>query len=285
MTGACRVSVVLVTYGRAQFLSRTIDSILAQSYADFELIVCDDCSPDHTESVVRGYLDKDPRVRYHRNPVNLGMPGNLNVGIRMAQGEYVADLHDGDVYDPALIEKWVGALEACPKAGFVFNAYRTLDRQWNADRIYRESLPCCFPGDALMKEYFRRWRFGSPVWGTVMVRKAVYDELGLLDERFGFYADIDMWMRIATHYWVAYVDEPLISLPSRERVPRLFDDRVWSVQRMLEKIFWEGRMRYFACHPVWRRVEVLRHLIYVAVARVYLLGTWLHHKLRTPAGR
>ncbi|HME71468.1 MAG TPA: glycosyltransferase family 2 protein, partial [Myxococcota bacterium] len=167
-----KISVVLTTYKRAHLLARTIDSILVQTNPDFELIVSDNCSPDNTEEIGRKYEALDSRVRYRRNNQNLLMPGNLNAGIREAQGEYVANLHDGDVYDARLLEKWAGALDTYPSAAFVFNAYRSLDELENETKIDREPLPPCFPGTLLLEKiYFRRWRFNSPVWGTVMARR------------------------------------------------------------------------------------------------------------------
>src|SRR5205085_4042638 len=85
-----------------------------------------------------------------------------------------------------------------------------------------------------------------------MARASAYQKIGLFDERFGFCADVDMWMRLAERYRVAYVAEPLISLPARETVPRLDRERFWDQQRRLERMFWEGRMRHFQGRP-WRR--------------------------------
>src|SRR5438128_1953439 len=100
------VSVVLTTFNRAAILPATLDCIVAQSLSNFELIVCDDASPDSTSDVVRSFMTRDQRIKYHRNDRNCGMPGNLNTGIRLAKGKYVANLHDGDLYDPTLLEKW-----------------------------------------------------------------------------------------------------------------------------------------------------------------------------------
>jgi glycosyltransferase involved in cell wall biosynthesis len=90
------ISVVLVTYNRAHVLGKTIDSILNQTYSNFELLICDDYSPDYTQSVCLQYEDKDSRIRYFRNSKNLRMPNNLNLGISRSQGRYIANIHDGD---------------------------------------------------------------------------------------------------------------------------------------------------------------------------------------------
>lgn len=97
-----KVSVVLTTYNRARVLDQTVQSILSQSYEDFELVVRDDASQDETEGICRDFERQDHRVRYRRGLKNVGMPGNLNAGIEACSAEYVANLHDGDLYEPTL---------------------------------------------------------------------------------------------------------------------------------------------------------------------------------------
>jgi glycosyltransferase involved in cell wall biosynthesis len=261
------ISVVLVTYNRAALLPATIESILNQTLRDFELLISDDCSPDNTQDVCREYLRRDNRVRYRRNSTRLQMPGNLNAGIADVRGDFIANLHDGDVYEPRLLERWHDALIRCPDAAFVFNAYRHLAADGSAREITREPLPCCFPGGVLLERvYFRRWRFGSPVWGTVMARRSAYQTVGIFDERFGFYADVDMWMRLAEHFSVAYVDEPLLSLPSRQTVPHLFSVKARDERRTLRTMFWEARMRHYRERKLRRVFEAGRHGAFAAAS-------------------
>ena len=85
------VSICITTYNRAGTLQQTLESVLAQRFDDFELIISDDCSTDETEDIVRSYESKDKRVRYFRNQHNLKMPGNLNAAIQHAQGEYICE--------------------------------------------------------------------------------------------------------------------------------------------------------------------------------------------------
>jgi len=103
------VSLCLTTCNRATVLPATVDSLLSQTFSDFELIISDDCSTDHTEEICRDYQARDPRIRYFRNNRNLKMPGNLNAAIGRATGEYIANLHDGDVYRA---ERWPAAWSA-----------------------------------------------------------------------------------------------------------------------------------------------------------------------------
>ncbi len=133
------------------------------------------------------------------------MPGNLNRGIAEASADLVAILHDGDHYDPRLLEHWVAALDDCPESAFVFNAY-AYESPHGDERLEVLPLPACSPGRVLLeRHFFRRWRLDSPVFGTVMVRRDVLNRFGLFDDRFGAWSDVDMWMRLAANRHVAYV--------------------------------------------------------------------------------
>jgi glycosyltransferase involved in cell wall biosynthesis len=226
MSGSApRVSVVVTTYNRARVLPITLDSILSQSYEDFELIVSDDCSPDDTEEVCREYMRRDARVRYRRNPKNLRMPGNLNAGIAEARGVYVANLHDGDVYRADLLEKWSGALDRHPNAAFVFNQYES-GEIGGPTVIYSSDLEECTSGREFLLRIFTA-QFGSPVHGTVMARKACYDAVGPFDPAYSFNSDVEMWMRLALRYDVAYVAEPLIRITPREQTHLMSNRYLW----------------------------------------------------------
>jgi glycosyltransferase involved in cell wall biosynthesis len=206
------VSICLTTWNRGPVLARTLDSILRQTFSDFELIISDDCSQDETEEVCRHYERRDPRIRYFRNKTNLGMPGNLNAAIEHAEGTYIANLHDGDIHHPELLAKWKQALDQCPSAAFVFNDYRAVLKD-GSEHIYTAPFKSLFSGTELATSYFRT--VTSAVWGTVMVRASAYRQFGLFDPKFGFISDVDMWLRLASHHDVAYVAEPLITLGER----------------------------------------------------------------------
>jgi glycosyltransferase involved in cell wall biosynthesis len=260
--GTPLVSVVLATFNRAYVLEDTLRMVLAQTLGDFELIVCDDGSTDATPEVMAGWAEREPRIRYVRQPRNLGLAGNVRAGIALARAELVAVLYDGDVYDPRLLEQWVAALCTYPEAAFVFNAYNQLDAQGRVKVTYREDLGSCVPGRVLLERfYFRRWHFSSPVWGTVMLRKSMYLAAGGLDTRFSFVADVDLYLRLAETNWVAYVPEPLIGLASRDAVPKLFRHP----QRSVRRAFWEARVRHYRGRPLRLRAEMLRHWTFAAV--------------------
>jgi abequosyltransferase len=95
--------------------------------------VWDDCSPRDPTAIALEWRHRFPHFVYHRNPVNLGMPGNLNAVISQATGDFVANLHDADVYAPTLLEKWAAALEQNPEAVLAF----CRDSHWNNPRFVR----------------------------------------------------------------------------------------------------------------------------------------------------
>jgi len=261
--GTPLVSVVLATFNRANLLEDTLRMVLAQTFDDFELIICDDCSTDETPAVVAEWAAREPRIQYVRQPRNLGLAGNVSRGIALAKAELIAVLYDGDVYDPRLLDRWVAALHACPEAAFVFNAYNRLGADGGVEVTYREHLDSCVPGQVLLERlYFRRWRFSSPVWGTVMLRKGKYVAAGGLDTRFSFVADVDLYLRLAENNCVAYVPEPLIGLASRQTVPKLFRP---PPRRVIRRAFREARVRHYRRRPLRLLAEMLRHWTFAAM--------------------
>jgi glycosyltransferase involved in cell wall biosynthesis len=244
------VTIVLVAYNRATFLQRTLDCIVKQTYPNFELLICDDCSIDNTPEVARRYAAMDQRIQHVRNPVNLGMPGNLNAGIKRANCDLIAILHDGDIYHPELIEKWRAALLEHPNAGFVFNVYRHL-----APDGVTGALTSVFPDVIPGKEFLENGCFADPemecpVWGTVMTRHSIVRELGYFDPRYGFWSDMDMWFRIAERYDVAFVPEPLIDIPSRNAMPHLFSASSVKTHATIFRMYWAARCRMYKTRPV-----------------------------------
>ncbi len=243
-----RVSVCLTAFKRAHRIGETIESLLAQDLGDFELIITDDASPDETEQVCRRYEQIDARVRYFRNERNLGMPGNLNAGLRRCHAPLVANLHDGDVYRADLLSKWTRALDANPDAAFAFSQIRSADPA--ASFIANPDLPERLEKDELLRFMLSNEKcFGSPVWGTVMGRRAIYEAVGLFDERFSYYSDVWMWIRLNHRFPVAYVREPLITLLPHEP-DRPYATLNWWHERILTTMYEDGVDLLHAGNPI-----------------------------------
>ena len=207
-----RISLCITHYNRPESLGATLASLAGQTRQPDEIFLWDDCSPQDPTSVVDEWKDRLPNLVYHRNEQNLGMPGNLNAVIGQATGDYVATLHDADIFHPELLEKWAAALDQQPAAGLVF----CRDSRWDNPRFVKNWTPepdQCTPG----LEFFKRFYLGridSIIWGTVMMRRSLYQKLLPFDTAFRNWADVDLWQRACGEAAIAYVPKQLITLDS-----------------------------------------------------------------------
>jgi glycosyltransferase involved in cell wall biosynthesis len=122
-----RVSIGLAVYNGEAFLEQAIDSILAQTYQDFELIISDNASTDRTAEICKKYAEADPRIRYSRNPTNIGGVNNENLTFQLSRGEYFRLAAHDDVCAPTLVEKCVKALDENPDAVLCHSANIEID--------------------------------------------------------------------------------------------------------------------------------------------------------------
>ena len=116
-----KVSVILTSYNHAKFICEAIESALGQTFSDFELIIIDDCSSDHSWDLIKQYSDS--RIKTHRNEVNNGGVVGLNRAIsEWARGEYIAIHHSDDIWEIDKLEKQCTYLDAHPQIGAVFTS-------------------------------------------------------------------------------------------------------------------------------------------------------------------
>ena len=139
-----KVSICIPTYGRADVLQHVIESVLKQTYSDFEVFISDDASPDNTADVVLGF--KDRRIRYNRNDYNLGVRRNWNFIIKKAYGEYILKLDDDDYIHPEFIEKTVSLLDKNPNVASVYTGYYYTN-DYNGGSICKVVDRMTFKGD------------------------------------------------------------------------------------------------------------------------------------------
>lgn len=195
------VSICIPTYKGAEFLEATLDSVLNQSYPNFELWILDDNSPDDTQSIVSRY--KDPRIKYVRNAQNLGPQGNWNRCLELAQGKYYKLLPHDDLLAPNSLEEQVSILEAdksCEIA-LVFGSRQIIDP---AGRVLMErGLSHAKTGRierlALIKQCIRAGTnlIGEP--GNGLIRRSLTQNVGVYDATYPYLVDLDYWFRILIH--------------------------------------------------------------------------------------
>lgn len=200
-----KVSVCIPNYNYGRFIGSTIQSVLDQTYQDFELIVLDNSSTDDSESVVRGF--SDARIKFYKNERNIGFVKNLNRCLSLASGQYISILHGDDTYLPQAVEKRVNCLDSNPSVGLVYSPHKIMD---DSGVIIGEYRYCqddyIAKGEDEFKTLVLENHIGSP---TVMIRKECYDKVGDYDERHPQVSDWQMWLRIALYYDVAFVSQPL----------------------------------------------------------------------------
>ena len=205
-----QVSVLVPVFNGARFLRESLDSILDQTYSNFEIIVLDDASTDETPEIIRSYGD---RVRCIRQPTNRGIYENVNAGIREARGSLIATYHADDIYHPEIVEREVGAFERFPSAGAVFCSDIFVDetgREYGRLTLPQEvrggqplSFPTVFNALLSHKNSFLR----CP---SAMVRADVHARVGLYrQELFRNTSDLDMWIRIAQESPIVILEEHL----------------------------------------------------------------------------
>ena len=241
------VSVCIPTYRGAAHLRAAVDSVLAQTFADFELLIIDDNSSDETVAIASSY--RDPRIRCLQNPRNLGPEGNWNRCLAEATGRYFKLLPQDDVLAPTCLQRQVAVLEADERhqIALVFCARTIVDARSRPVLVRRTfgRKGRRLTADTIFRRCLRRGTnvIGEP--GGVLFRRALVNTVGPFDATFGYVVDLDYWLRVLSHGDGYYIPETLVSF----RV----SPGAWSVaiggkqaaefRGLAAKIVKEGRLR------------------------------------------
>ena len=126
-----RVSVGMPVYNGQRYVKAALDSVLAQTFRDFELFISDNASTDATEEICREYAARDPRIRYSRNDENIGSARNGNRTIQLATGEYFKSAHHDDLCAPEFLARCIEVLEQHPAAVLCYPQSRVIDEHGN----------------------------------------------------------------------------------------------------------------------------------------------------------
>lgn len=195
------VSVIIPTYNRANMIGEAIQSVLDQTYTDWELIVIDDGSEDNTHQVVNSILE--PRIRYLYQE-NKRLPGARNTGIRVARGRYIAFLDSDDLFLPHKLERQVKQLDSRSELGLIAGGYLEVDEQL---RILREMRPWLAQPTLELQD----WLLNCPFCPTVpLVRRDWLERVGLFDESMRRIEDWDLWLRLShAGCQMDWIEEPV----------------------------------------------------------------------------
>ena len=118
-----RISIILTSYNYEEFISQSIESVIAQTICDWELIIIDDGSKDNSVNIIKSYCEKDSRIKLfqHENGVNKGLPDTVKLGIEKASGEWIAFLESDDSIVPEYLEEKFKIINNNPSVNFIFN--------------------------------------------------------------------------------------------------------------------------------------------------------------------
>lgn len=298
------VSAIIPVYnGAERYLKEAIESVLRQTFTDFELIVVDDASTDEIESVIRKYS----AVRYIRRPSNGGQAAARNDGARLASGEYIAFLDQDDLWEPDMLSQEVHFANIHPEAGVIFSDGFMVDEN-NKILSYDSAIK---PWSNLPQGLSGGYDIGNC---KSLIKKACFDAIGCYDERLYLWEDIDLSVRLYRRFPTVHIPKAL----HRHRVysnnvsrsihsERTFASRQLFLQKNMP-LHAPGSLQYKALMREWAilfsdmgkyhskhgdfasasrfLIQSLRHnpfcfKTYSRLIRTYLRGVW--HTYRTGA--
>lgn len=196
------------TYNDGNFLKYSIESILNQSFKDFEFIIINDSSTDNTDEIVQNYI-KDNRIKYIKNKTNIKMTASLNIGLNLCSGMYIARMDGDDISHSNRLEKQYEYLEKNKKVFLLGTNGKIIDTKGELiGNIRKES-----------KDYMIRAKFlrnNQFIHSSTMFRREVIKTVGLYNEEYVKAQDYDYFLRIAMKYRVANLSEELVSYRDKE---------------------------------------------------------------------
>jgi glycosyltransferase involved in cell wall biosynthesis len=210
-----RISVCIPAYNHEKYVGDCINSVLGQSFSDFEIVVTDDCSTDGTVEVVKSF--SDPRIRLFQLAKNQGPSIAANNNFREARGDFLCPLASDDLFHPEKLERQLAFLDANPDVGVAFSYMRYVDERG-------AEIPDYFgyqwvevgnrSPEMWLRSFFDKGNcLAAP---TAMIRRGVLDKIGLLDPRLLQTQDLELWIRVCLHFKVHVIPERLIDYRIRD---------------------------------------------------------------------
>lgn len=203
MTKKPLVSVTMPAYNAEHYIGRAIESILNQSFKNFELIIANDASTDGTLAIIRKYQRKDKRIRIINNKKNLQIAASLNKSVSQARADVIARMDADDVSMPTRLEEQYKILKQYPKVAIVGTDIIVVNKK--GIQVSTREYPT---SDVAMKKIMYRYSpFAHPV---VMFRKNVFEEFGGYDTKLVPCEDIDLWFKIGSKYKFKSIHKSLL---------------------------------------------------------------------------
>jgi glycosyltransferase involved in cell wall biosynthesis len=203
-----RFSVVIPLFNKENYIAKTLQSVLEQSFVDFEVIVVNDCGTDKSLDVVKACTD--PRIKIIEHTANKGLSASRNTGIKNAASNYIAFLDADDVWKPNFLEKIDFLIRNYPEASLFATKYEVLHKK---NRIVTHDFKIKdFTKHGIMANYFEDNLNQSMYYPSCLcVRKDVFEDVGYYNEAVNYSEDIDFNIRAHAKYKMAYWDEAVVT--------------------------------------------------------------------------
>lgn len=196
-----KVTVLMSVYNGEKYLREAIDSILHQTYTNFEFLIIDDASTDTTPEILHQY--SDPRIRLVKNENNLGLTKSLNKGLALANGEYIARMDADDICMPERFEKQLNYFDRNPETDVLGTGFKIFNAN---DECTGEKF---FPEKVTTSDFSQE---NQLIHGSVMVKKSVIIDVGGYNEYFQYVQDYELWLRVSKKYQIRNIPAILYKL-------------------------------------------------------------------------
>jgi len=261
---APKVSILMSVYNGEKYLSESINSILNQTFEDFELIIVNDASTDNSLNILKQYDDK--RIFIINNKKNIGLTKSLNKALKVARGIYIARMDADDISKKTRIEKQVKFMDAYPEIGVLGSNYYEMDTNGNR-LISKINIP--ETDEQIRKVLFK---YNPFIHSSLMIRKSVLDKIGYYDESFKASQDYDLILRILAKYPGHNLKEELVVKTidfNSISFKKLRTQVLYSIKARLKALktlnynkkyffyLWRPLLRYiFASHALKREIKI-----------------------------
>ncbi|MFN9601112.1 MAG: glycosyltransferase family 2 protein [Dolichospermum sp.] len=253
------VSVIIPTYNRPEYLKQAINSAVQQIYQNIEIIVCDNCSSENPESLIESFHDS--RIKFHRHPENIGMLANQLHAFKMAQGKYIASLHDDDMWNEDFLLKLVPPLEANSDLILAFCDQYIIDAQGQINQKGTEINSLSYKRDQISPGEHHNFREitkiglidkSIPTAASCVIRNGVINWEMISPEVGGMWDLYLTYICCISGYGVYYVPEKLTKYREHERT-----DTMLSGKRNVQAKIRKGKSELF-CYQVFMEDERLK---------------------------
>lgn len=203
-----KFSIVISVYNKEKLIKETIQSVLDQSYTDFEIVIVNDASTDTSERVIQGI--KDDRISYYASATNQGAGATRNTGISKSSGEYIALLDGDDIWEPTFLEEILRLQVALPQHAVFATAVLVEDKARSVPSRY--SFDTSTTSEFLDLDYFESSLINTVLTSSsTVIHQSVFKNIGTYDSSIKSGQDTDLWIRIGLEYRIGFSTKPLVT--------------------------------------------------------------------------